>query len=94
MKLYVCNKLANLVSISIRNPPISTRVQVFDEVTSGFISLSPISDENVDCMEMPQGSQSWSIVCEGILSVIGGFPIEIKTDKRYQKNCCCHNFIR
>ena len=27
---------------------------------------------DVDCMGMPQDSQGWSIVCEGILSVIVG----------------------
>lgn len=30
------------------------------------------SSESLDCMEMPKTSQSWSIVCEGILSVIVG----------------------
>ena len=39
-------------------------------------STSPIfdydMDDSTDCMEMPQDSQSWSIIFEGVLSVIVG----------------------
>jgi hypothetical protein len=39
---------------------------------AGVFGLQNEDANNVDCMGMPVDSQSWSIVCEGILSVIVG----------------------
>ena len=35
-------------------------------------NMSDIERDSTDCMEMPQDSQSWSIIFEGVLSVIVG----------------------
>ena len=58
----------------------STSLLFFDDLTSNYMSLPQANNatltradyDNVDCMEMPRESQAWSIVCEGILSVMVG----------------------
>ena len=43
-----------------------------DTTNSSTIFDYDMDDSSTDCMEMPQDSQSWSIIFEGVLSVIVG----------------------
>ena len=57
----------------MKTPAFSTHTSPLRSLMINPFFAAPEDDKEIDCMGMPQGSStSWSIVCEGILSVIVG----------------------
>lgn len=69
--------LTTLASIDYEEESSTTTLNFFDvslgpELSTNHGLQKQNSSESFGCMEMPKTSQSWSIVCEGILSIIVG----------------------